>query len=462
MTFRQLFKKYVFIIIPGAIVILAALVIGKDLLTPRATVPRMPANVTLFEVKETEVKNSWEVTGVLEASSKVELVARVSGFLEKKSFLPGKPVTKGTELFLIEPRQYEAALDAAKGNYQAALAQQTQAKLSFDRTSDLYAKRSSPKSDYDNAKAALDTADAAVLSTGALLKQAELNLEYARIIAPFDGLVTDSSYSEGAYVGPSSGVLATIVSSDPVEVSFGIPDRLMADLRFGSKDSPLPRGRTDSLIAKVKINGQFIYDTPGTVSYVSPLVDRGTSTIMVKTVFSNPEGLLVPGESASVILEDSLPRKTFLIPKNAILQSSTVGSFVYVASPAKEGEGLVAEIRPIKIGLEFPQGIESLEGLSPGDRIIEIGLMSGGAMLRPGSPINVISGYDPKATPGTPGGAGSSGSSSGASTDPDAAFSEKASEGPPTIDVSEPAEGAMGSLGDPDAGATGAGTEGAE
>jgi membrane fusion protein (multidrug efflux system) len=391
---KQFIKKFIFIIIPVIIVGLAALVILKSLLTPSPPQVMPQARVTVFEVKSVEVKNSWEVIGQLDASQRVDLVARVSGFLEKKAFEPGVPVSEGDALFLIEPKQYEAALQAAEGNLQSAQAQQDQAQISFDRTAGLYATKSVPKRDYDNAKANLDVAKAARTSAAALLEQAKLNLEYAVIKAPFDGKVSDSPFSEGAYIGPSSEILATIVKTDPLEVTLGIPDHLMADLRFGAETSPLPQGRVDTLVAKLKINGVHLYEEEGRVSYISPLVDRDTATIKVKATFANPEGILVPGETATVVLQDALPRAAILVPKNSVMQSPQ-GSFVYVAAPHPESGGLVAERRSVKRGQEFPQGLELIEGLAVGDKVVDLGLMAGGAMLRPGTPLVLVDNYEP-------------------------------------------------------------------
>jgi membrane fusion protein (multidrug efflux system) len=399
-SFKQFIKRYIFIIIPLLIVGLAALLIVRTLLAPRPQMPTAQARVTLYEIKSTEVRNSYEVIGVLEANMRVELLARVSGFLEKKTFSEGSEVKEGDALFQIEQEQYKAAYDAALGNYNSAQAQLTQAQLNFQRISDLYTKRSSPKSDYDNAKATLDMAQAAVTSTAALLEQARLNLEYTVVKAPFDGRMSDSPFSQGAYIGPTSGVLATIVKTDPLDVILGIPDRLMADLRFGSEDSPLPKGRTDSLIARVKINGIHIYEREGKISYISPLVDGNTATIKVKASFPNPDDQLIPGETVSIILEDSLPRKAILVPKNTVMQSATVGSFVYEAAPLDPNDpakGLVAKVKPVKRGLEFPEGLEIIEGLQDGDKIINLGLMAGGAMLREGMPLTVVDDYVPVA-----------------------------------------------------------------
>ncbi|MDR2351045.1 MAG: efflux RND transporter periplasmic adaptor subunit [Deltaproteobacteria bacterium] len=395
---KRFLKKSIFVLIPLIIVGLAALVLLRTFLAPRPQMPTMTARVTLFEIKETEVKNSYETVGRLEPNLRVDLAARVSGILLEKSFKEGARVKEGDVLFAIEADQYEAALDAAKGGLLTAEAQLKQARLNHDRTRDLFNKRTVSQSEYDDAKAVMEMAEGTLLSAKAQLSQAELNLAHTKVKAPFDGTMSDSPFSAGALVGPTGGVLATIVSTDPVEASFGLSDRLLADLRFGAGGSPLPVGRTDSLVARVKINGEYLYPGEGHVAYVSPTVDKATSTVKIKTVFPNPDGLLIPGETAVVILEDSLPRKTIIIPKNSLLQSSSAGSFVYVAAAAPDGAGLVAEMRPVTQGREFPEGLEILEGLSPGDKIVNLGLMSGGSMLRPGSPVAVDENYVPVAT----------------------------------------------------------------
>jgi membrane fusion protein (multidrug efflux system) len=326
-------------------------------------------------------------------------VARVPGFLEKKPFKEGDQVKAEDLLFQIEPEGYKAAYDAAQGNYLSALAQRTQAQLTFQRTSDLYAKKAAPKSDFDQDKAALDVADAGVISARAQLTQAELNLKYASVKAPFDGKVSDSTYSEGAFVGANSAVLATLVSTDPVTVTFGIPDRFLADRRFGSPQGTLPRGSINTVVVKLRINGQYDYKGEGSITYLAPLLDESTDTVKVKASFPNPDGILVPGEVVEVIVEDRDPREVILVPKNSVLISSSVGSFVYVTAPPSAeqggGPGLVSEVRKVTRGIEFPGGLEITEGLTEGDKIINLGLMASGQTLRPGTPLEVVENYQP-------------------------------------------------------------------
>ncbi|MDR1037458.1 MAG: efflux RND transporter periplasmic adaptor subunit [Deltaproteobacteria bacterium] len=427
MSAKQIIKKHIFIIIPAVIVVLAAAVVVIPMLFPAPPRVMPPSAVTLHEVTSVPVKASWEVVGFAAASKKVDLVARVSGFLVDKPYREGGAVSEGDVLFSIEPEQYSAAMEAARGNLMSAEARVVQARLSYQRTSDLFARKTSPKSDLDDSKAALDVAEAGLISARAAFSQAQLDLGYATVKAPFDGYASDSPFSEGAFLSPSSGILATVVASDPLEISFGVPDRFMAALKAGAPDSALPRGGVDEVAVKVRSAGGREYPLTGSVTYVAPLVNEGTGTYKVKALMPNPDGILAPGETLTVILEDAQPRQAVLVPKSSVMVSADSGSYVYAAGPAppgpdgSPGQGLVAQKIDVRRGNEFPGGIEILEGLKPGDKIIELGLMSMGSMLRPGAPVRVIegSGTAGGGAPGGPG-AGSPGGSAPAGAGADA------------------------------------------
>ncbi|MDR3153870.1 MAG: efflux RND transporter periplasmic adaptor subunit [Deltaproteobacteria bacterium] len=445
MSPRILIKKYVFIIIPAVIVFLAAAVVVLPMLFPAPPQARPPAAVTLFEVRTVPVKDSWEAVAFAAAPRKVDLVARVSGFLAEKPYSEGGAVSEGDVLFLIEPAQYQAALDAARGDLQSAEARRAQAQITFDRQSDLFAKKSAPKSDFDDAKAALDVAEAGVTTARASLAQAQLNLGYATVRAPFSGYVSDSPFSVGAFVGPTSGVLATVVATDPLELSFGVPDRLMADLKHGSPGSRLPRGGPGSVAVRVRAADGRDYPHAGAVSYISPMVDDATGTYKLKALVPNPDGLLAPGETLTIFLEDAEPREALLVPKGSVLVSADSGSYVFTVGPpdppaggappagapagpggGAAAEALVAKRINVSRGNEFPDGIEILEGLKAGDRIIELGLMSGGATLRAGAPVRVVEGYDPSASGAASGGPSPEGAASGGPSEGSGTPSESA------------------------------------
>jgi membrane fusion protein (multidrug efflux system) len=459
-TPRLIIKKYIFIIIPLVILLLAALVILKTVLAPSPPMVRPPARVAVIEAKKTPVRNSYEVVGVLEAGQSVDLVARVTGFLEEKSAQAGGRAAEGDTLFKIDSKLYQAQRDAAQAALMSAQAQETQARLSYSRTADLYAKRTAPKNDLDSATAALNVAQAAVLAAQANLAQAELNLEWAEVKAPFAGVLSDSPVSVGSYVGTDSEVLATLVSSDHMEVRFGVADRQLANLRFQGESGSLPRGSIGEVTVRLKINGVHIYERGGKITYVSPLVDKSTDTVRLKASFPNPDGKLVSGEVVTVVLEDSQPREAILLPKNCVLYTAAQGSFVYVLGEAKDQSGnptggQAAEQRMVARGVEFPDGMEITQGLEPGDKVINLGLMSGGALIQPGAPVVLIErpeGGAPGAEgqPGAPGGGAPADGASGGGSPAQGGASGNGS--------SAPAQGGAGSPGQAQGpGAAGAG-----
>jgi membrane fusion protein (multidrug efflux system) len=373
---------------------LAVLAALSGLFWQTPPVPPSPQKVVLVEAVETEAFSTYEIIGVLEADQKVDLMARVTGFLVGLQFEEGDAVKAGQVLFNIEPDQYLAAQASAEAALLSAKADFTKAELDFNRAKDLYLKRASPKSDFDAAQAALDVARAKVMTAEASLSQAKLNLGYAEIKAPFDGHVSDTPFSEGSLLSPESGALATVVSQDPVLVNFGVSDKYMAATRLG--DGPLPGQRLDNLEVRLKINGSTPYPEPGELVYVAPLVDRATDTIKMKARFANPQGILSPNQSVTVSLTAKTPPKALLVPKSAVMTSSQ-GSFVFQAvmgkaagAPEGSPEFLQAKVAYLKLGREYDNGYEVLEGLKAGDKVVGLGLMSSGSMLREGAPVEIM------------------------------------------------------------------------
>jgi membrane fusion protein (multidrug efflux system) len=349
--------------------------------------------VSLIEARVVEAQSSYEIIGVLDVEKKVDLLARVSGFLVSADFVEGSTVKEGQILFQIEPDQYEAAVLAAEATLLSAQATLAKAQLDFNRTNDLYLKRASPKSDLDTAQSALDVARGNVMAAEAALSQARLNLDYATIRAPFDGYVTETEFYRDSLVGPQSGTLASVITQDPIQVSFGVSDKFMAATRLGN--GPLPGQRLDNILVRLKINGESFYPEPGELIYVAPRVDKATDTVKLKAEFKNPEGTLLPNQIVTVHLTAKVPPKVLMIPKPVVM-SSLQGNFVFQAvmgpapgAPVGSPEYLQAKVTLVKIGREYDNGYEILEGLKEGDQVISLGLMSGGAMLRAGSPVRI-------------------------------------------------------------------------
>jgi len=360
---------------------------------PQMAMPPQP--VVLETVAARDITDSAEYVAVMESDNIVELKARVSGFLVAKNFEDGDMVAKGQVLFQIEPDQYQALLDSAEASVLSAQAQLDRATLDFTRITDLYRKNTSPKSDYDSSKAAYEVAQAAVMSAEAARAQAKLNLDYASIKAPFDGRISDTPYYVGSLLGPESGVLATVVSVDPILATFGVSDRVITAARRDNISNP---STVNDWQVRLRIGPDHWYDQIGAFAYIAPMVDPQTDTVKFKAKFKNADKYLRPGQIVTAVVERVRPQRRIVAPKEAVL-TDTDGNFVYVpkevpADPKVPGSqaGLVADMRRVTIsGGELEKDYIIDEGLQEGEKIIRQGLMSGGATLRPGAAIQIAS-----------------------------------------------------------------------
>src|SRR5579872_6162680 len=202
--------------------------------------PPPPAvGVTLAQMKG--VTPSFDFVGRVKAVDTVQLRARVEGFLEKVLFKEGEHVKPGELLYQIEKTQYQAAVDQATANVAAAEAQELNAQLQFNRSSDLVKTSAVSQATLDQNRAALESAKASVLQNKAALSIAQENLGYTDITSPIDGRIGLTTYTQGNLVNAASGVLATIVSDDPIYVEFPVSMRQIADIMTAhKKDADAP------------------------------------------------------------------------------------------------------------------------------------------------------------------------------------------------------------------------------
>jgi membrane fusion protein (multidrug efflux system) len=265
-----------------------------------ASPPPAPAvGVRLATMKG--VSQSFEFVGRIKATDKVEVRARVEGFLDKVLFREGQDVKAGDLLYQIEKVQFQAALDQAKANVTVAEATLTNARLEYERSLELSKRNFSPQSDVDQKKAAMDTAAGRVMQLKAALTQAQVNLDYTDIRAPIDGRIGRTAYTVGNLVNPASGVLATIVSQDPVYVLFPVSVRDLDTIREA-------RHKEDGGLAKIDIrirlpNGKE-YAHPGVWNLTDPQVDPQTDTLIMRATIPNPERTLTDGQFVTAIIRE--------------------------------------------------------------------------------------------------------------------------------------------------------------
>ena len=191
-----------------------------------------PPKVTVAKPVEQKVTRYFEATGNAAAVNSANLVARVQGFLTEVKYTDGMPVKKGQHLFTIEPEPYQLKLQQAQAAETAAQASQKQTEADFERQQELVQRQAASKAAFDAATAKRDTDKAKVLQAQADTKTAQINLDYTKVVAPFDGIVTARQVSVGELVGGSgTQVLATIVQLDPIYVNFNASERDVLHVR---------------------------------------------------------------------------------------------------------------------------------------------------------------------------------------------------------------------------------------
>lgn len=347
-----------------------------------------PPAVIVSSATTKEVTSTNEFVGRSVANNRVELRARVTGFIESRPFQEGARVAKGDLLYLIEQDEYRAALDAAQAQVDRAQAEVIDAGKNLERSRVLADRQTVSQATLDEAIARDAQAGADLNAAKAALAQAQLNLDYTQIEAPLGGRISTSALDEGNLVGPESGVLASIVATDPIEVRIAVTEREILAYR---RDQANNAAATFTPRLKL-VDGSYL-EGEGTLSYLENEVDPTTGTASLYILFPNPQELVLPGQFVTVALETSVSEEKVVVPQSAV-QSNQAGPFVLVV-----GADDKVEARPV--GLGERQGAEVVieSGLEPGETIVVEGMQK----VRPGAAV----------TPTQAGGSPSGGSPAG-------------------------------------------------
>lgn len=349
-----------------------------------AFVPPPPPEVVVAAPIEREVTNYLIYTGVVEASERVELRARVQGFLEAVEFQPGQRVSRGDVLFRIDPRPYQAAVDQARAAVQAQQAALVGAENDARLARDLADKRAGPEIDAVIKAARRDSIIAEIARAEALLADAQLNLEYCTIVAPIDGRIGRNLVDVGNLVGRGEPtLLAEIVQATPCYVSIDVSESDVLSVRRRRQAEGVDRTAEPGQVApgewrpaELALASESEFGHPGRVDYVDPRMDAETGTLRVRTRYENESETLLPGMFARVRFPMTV-RRALLVPESALL-SDQQGRFALVVNDQD-----VVEVRRVTIGpLEAPLRVVE-EGLSPTDRVIVLGVLR----ARPGSKV---------------------------------------------------------------------------
>jgi membrane fusion protein (multidrug efflux system) len=298
----------------------------------------------------------------------------VSGFLEKRLFEEGATVEAGEVLFLIEKDAYIAAVNETKGAIARAEAELELANIEVSRSTQLVQRQAAPQSRLDEAIAKQGAARGELQQLKAALDKAELDLSYTEIVAPINGKIGRAAYTVGNYVRPESGTLATIVSQDPIYVTFPVSARELLAARERAKASG---GDPTSLPVKVRLPDGRVYDQTGQLDFIDVQVDRATDTATVRARLANLDGYLIDGQFVGVIVEAEKPQPSLVVPQAGLI-TDQAGAFVLVV-----GAGGKLERRSVRVARLDKLDAVIAEGLKEGEKVVVEGIQR----VRPGMAV---------------------------------------------------------------------------
>lgn len=358
-----------------------------------------PPSVGVVKAERKPITESNEFIGRIEAVNRVDIVARVTAFLDKVAFLDGVEAKKGDLLYELERGPFAADFDAKKAVQDQFDAQLVNAKLAEERARTLLQSNAGAQATVDSATASQKALAAQLLGAKASVEQSQINLDYTRIASPIDGKLGRTKITPGNVVSPSSGTLVTIVSQDPMYVTFPISVRTLLQLR----QKYVPKGGFKAVRIKVRLPDGRVYDKAGTLDFVDNTVQASTDTIILRGTIPNPVLAMATttsnvrelsdNEFVTVMLEGVEPVEVLAIPRAAILMDQQ-GDYVWVVNADNK-----AERRPVKLGQSTPAVAAVVSGLKEGELVVAEGVqrVKAGAAVSP-SPVSPQP-TDPKAGP---------------------------------------------------------------
>ncbi|AFL74717.1 efflux RND transporter periplasmic adaptor subunit [Thiocystis violascens] len=341
---------------------------------PAATPQMPPPAVVAVAAKSQAIEDEARFVGRVVAVNRVELRARVEGFLKERRFTEGDPVAVGDVLFLIEPEQYEAVVEQRQADVTKAQADAQNAEAQLKRGQELLTQKNIAQAKVDELQAAASVAKASIAQAKAALTAAQLDLSYTRITAPVAGRIGLAQYTIGNLVSPSSGVLATIVSRDPMYVQFPLTQRELLQARRDVKERGMD---SKNVVVKVRLPDKTLYEHPGRLDFVDVTTDAGTDSVILRAALPNPDGLLVDGQYVGLVLESGEPKSAILIPQSA-MQIDQQGVYVLIV----DGESK-AQVRRVETGPVKGANIAVTKGLEEGELVIAEGIQK----VRPGQVV---------------------------------------------------------------------------
>jgi membrane fusion protein (multidrug efflux system) len=347
--------------------------------------PPGPPAVGVATVAKRPITESSEYVGRIQATDRVDIVARVTAFITERAFAEGGEVAQGDLLYRLERGPFEADVAAKQATVAQTTALLRNATLTLGRAQSLMSSPAGRVSSVDDATSQQASLAAQLQANLAQLRASQINLAYTEIRAPVAGKVGRSALAVGNVVTPTSGPLVTIVTQDPMFVSFPVTVRAALDLRNRYAD----RGGFAAIRVRLRLPDGRLYPQTGTLDYADPSVAAATDTLLLRARIANPlrpgagpadpgNRELLDGQFVAVLLEGVEPVQALAIPRNAIL-SDQQGNFVYLVDAEKK-----VILRRVTLGQSTADTAVIATGLAEGDQVIVDGLQR----ARPGAVVN--------------------------------------------------------------------------
>ena len=341
---------------------------------------RPPAQVSVIKIIPQDTPLVVEFVAQTQSSHQVEIRARVNGFLDERTYVEGTLVHAGDIMFRMDPKPFQAQLDAAQGELAQQQARLRTAQANLARVKPLVEQDALSQKDLDDAIGQEQTAAAAVESAKANVEEARLNLGYTKIITPVTGLSSYARVQDGAYINQSNSLLTYVSQVDPIWVTFSLSENDVLKYRGEEARGQLVSPKEKAYEVEVELGDGSIFPERGRITFADAELNQQTGTFLVRATFPNPKDLLRPGQFVRARVHGAMRPKAILVPQRAVQQGGK-GHFVWVINAENK-----AEQRPVVVGDWLENDWFITEGLSAGDRVV----VDGGLTLRPGEPVMVM------------------------------------------------------------------------
>jgi membrane fusion protein (multidrug efflux system) len=338
-----------------------------------------PPEVTVIEVRAQPVTVYNEYVAQTQAPDTIEIRSQVTGLLERQTFADGSRVKKGDVLYVIDQRPFQAQLAQAKASLAQAEANLVNTKQNLARNSRLIAQKAVSQQDYDTAVAQERSSAALVEAQKALLRNVELNLEFATLRAPREGFMSSSQVKPGALITAQQTLLTTLYSSDPMWVNFSLSEDRFLELQ---KTLKRPPGDRPDLAPPfhIRLADGTDYTFTGKLNFIDATIDQKSGTLQVRISVPNPDRVLRPGLFVRVIVAAFENPSAIRVPQQAVQELQGLKSVYVVDAESK------AEPRQIVASHRLGNDWVVDKGLNAGDRVVVEGI----GKLRPGTPVKPV------------------------------------------------------------------------